>query len=94
VPCPTRDTSGAIEAMALYAGESAGAVTQVMPAADVVRELAEGAERLLSAALPSVLLQEPEYRTRLPQRRRPAGRAACRAGPVTASGSRGCGALA
>jgi len=56
VPCPTRDTSGAIEAMALYAGESAGAVTQVMPAADVVRELAEGAERLLRAALPSVLL--------------------------------------
>ena len=47
VPCPTRDTTGAIEAMALYAGESAGAVTQVMPAADVVREQAEGAERLL-----------------------------------------------
>jgi len=60
VPCPTRDTSGAIEAMALYAGESAGAVTQVMPAADVVRELAEGAERLLRAALPSVLLQGTE----------------------------------
>jgi len=50
VPCPTRDTTGAIEAMALYAGESAGAVTEVMAAADVVRELAEGAERLLRAA--------------------------------------------
>jgi nitronate monooxygenase len=47
VPAPTRDTTGAIEAMALYAGESAGAVTRVMPAADVVRELAEDAERLL-----------------------------------------------
>ncbi|HET9081739.1 MAG TPA: nitronate monooxygenase [Trebonia sp.] len=52
VPCPTRDTTGAIEAMALYAGESAGLVTQVMPAADVVRELADGAERLLQAATP------------------------------------------
>ena len=52
VPCPTRDTTGAIEAMALYAGESAGLVTQVMPAADVVRELADGAERLLRAATP------------------------------------------
>ena len=52
VPCPTRDTTGAIEAMALYAGESAGAVTQVMTAADVVRELAEGAERLPRATLP------------------------------------------
>ena len=51
VPSPTRDTAGAIEAMALYAGESAGAVTRVMPAADVVRELAESAERLLRAAL-------------------------------------------
>jgi nitronate monooxygenase len=52
VPCPTRDTTGAIEAMALYAGESAGLVTQVMPAAEVVRELADGAERLLQAATP------------------------------------------
>jgi hypothetical protein len=31
---------------------TAGAVTQVMPAADVVRELAEGAERLLRATPP------------------------------------------
>jgi hypothetical protein len=37
--------------MALYAGESVGAVTTVMSAADVVRELTEGAERLLRAAL-------------------------------------------
>ncbi len=52
VPCPTRDTPGAIEAMALYAGESAGTVTQVMPAADVVRELADSVERLRRAARP------------------------------------------
>lgn len=52
VPTPTRDTSGAIAAMALYAGESVGAVTTVAAAGDVVRELSEGAERLLGATRP------------------------------------------
>jgi hypothetical protein len=33
--------------MALYAGESVGSVVRVQSAADVVQELAEGAERLL-----------------------------------------------
>ena len=47
VPSPTRDTTGAIPAMALYAGESVGNVVRVQSAAEVVRELAEGAERLL-----------------------------------------------
>ena len=47
VPVPTRDTTGEIAAMALYAGESVGAVTSVVSAATVVRELVEGAERLL-----------------------------------------------
>ena len=51
VPSPSRDTTGIIEAMALYAGESVGAVTAVVSAAEVVRELAEGAERLLRATL-------------------------------------------
>ena len=46
-PCPGRDTTGTIGAMALYAGQSVGAVTKVQPAAAVVRELAEGAEELL-----------------------------------------------
>jgi len=36
--------------MALYAGESVGNVVRVQSAAEVVRELAEGAERLLEAA--------------------------------------------
>jgi nitronate monooxygenase len=49
VPSPTRDASGAVAAMALYAGESVGAVTEIAPAGEVVRELAEGAERLLRA---------------------------------------------
>jgi nitronate monooxygenase len=47
VACPTRTTTGTIAAMALYAGESVGAVRGVMPAADIVHELMDGAERLL-----------------------------------------------
>jgi NAD(P)H-dependent flavin oxidoreductase YrpB (nitropropane dioxygenase family) len=51
VPSPTRWTRGRIEAMALYAGESVGAVERIQPAAEIVRELAEGAERLLRQRL-------------------------------------------
>ena len=47
VPCPNATTTGNIAAMALYAGESVGAVRSVVPAAEIVRELAAGAERLL-----------------------------------------------
>jgi NAD(P)H-dependent flavin oxidoreductase YrpB (nitropropane dioxygenase family) len=47
VPSPTTTTSGRIEAMPHYAGESVGSVREVAPAAEIVRELAEGAERLL-----------------------------------------------
>jgi nitronate monooxygenase len=39
--------TGAIEAMPLWAGESVDHVTAVQPAAEIVRELAEEAERLL-----------------------------------------------
>ena len=39
---PTRDSTGAIGAMALYAGQSAGAVRELMPAAQIVAELATG----------------------------------------------------
>jgi hypothetical protein len=47
VPCPNRDTTGEIAAMVHYAGQSAGATDRVLPAAQVVTDLAEGAERLL-----------------------------------------------
>jgi NAD(P)H-dependent flavin oxidoreductase YrpB (nitropropane dioxygenase family) len=47
-PTPGRHTTGRIEAMPHYAGQSVGAVRRVERAADVVRELAEGAEKLLS----------------------------------------------
>jgi NAD(P)H-dependent flavin oxidoreductase YrpB (nitropropane dioxygenase family) len=48
-PTPNRDTEGAIDAMALYAGQSVDAVREIQPAAEIVRELSEGAERLLRA---------------------------------------------
>jgi len=49
VIAPTVHTRGAIDAMALYAGQSVGAVRRIEPAADIVRELVTGAERLLRA---------------------------------------------
>lgn len=47
VPCPDRSTTGNIRAMALYAGESVGAVRRSEPAASILEELATGAARLL-----------------------------------------------
>jgi len=37
---PSLDTTGAVEAMALYAGQGAGAVTRREPAAEIVADLA------------------------------------------------------
>jgi len=50
VPLPNRETTGRIDAMALYAGQSVDAVRRVEPAADIVRELCDGAEALLGPA--------------------------------------------
>jgi NAD(P)H-dependent flavin oxidoreductase YrpB (nitropropane dioxygenase family) len=47
VPCPNRETTGEIAAMVHYAGQGVGATDRVVPAAQVIDELAEGAERLL-----------------------------------------------
>jgi nitronate monooxygenase len=46
-PPPGAITTGEIDAMALYAGQSVGMVGDVKSAAAIVAELAEGAERLL-----------------------------------------------
>ena len=46
---PTRDTTGHVEAMALYAGQGVGAVTRVQPASEIIRELVDGAAALLAA---------------------------------------------
>jgi NAD(P)H-dependent flavin oxidoreductase YrpB (nitropropane dioxygenase family) len=45
---PGRNMTGHIEAMAHYAGQSVGAVTGRQRAADIVRELADGAEAMLA----------------------------------------------
>jgi nitronate monooxygenase len=47
VLAPTRSTTGSVDAMALYAGESVTDVTGVVPARDIVLEIATGAEELL-----------------------------------------------
>jgi nitronate monooxygenase len=39
---PTRESTGAIAAMPFYAGQSAGAVHAIQPAADIIAELATG----------------------------------------------------
>jgi len=49
---PTSDCHGSISAMAHYAGLSVADVTKVMSAAEIIGELADGAEALLRAAAP------------------------------------------
>jgi nitronate monooxygenase len=49
VPSPGKETTGTIAAMPMYAGESVSQVHDVEPAGQIVRELADGAERLLRA---------------------------------------------
>lgn len=50
VIAPTLATTGHVDAMALYAGESVTNVTAVQPAAAILSELVAGAERLLREA--------------------------------------------
>lgn len=47
VICPSAETRGHVEAMALYAGESVTNVQRVQPAGEIVSELVAGAERAL-----------------------------------------------
>jgi NAD(P)H-dependent flavin oxidoreductase YrpB (nitropropane dioxygenase family) len=47
VPSPIRSATGEIAAMAHYAGQAVGAVRAAQPAAEIVHELVDGAERLL-----------------------------------------------
>jgi NAD(P)H-dependent flavin oxidoreductase YrpB (nitropropane dioxygenase family) len=49
---PTADTTGTIEAFAMYAGTSTGSIGNVEAAAAVVNRLTTGAERLLQARCP------------------------------------------
>lgn len=49
---PTTGTSGEVEALALYAGQSAGLIHDVVPAAELVKRLAEDAVAALSSLPP------------------------------------------
>lgn len=49
---PTTETTGHIEAMALYAGQGVGLVSAVQPAGAIVQELVDGAAELLGTATP------------------------------------------
>jgi NAD(P)H-dependent flavin oxidoreductase YrpB (nitropropane dioxygenase family) len=51
---PTEGSSGAIEAMALYAGQSAGGVTGIVPAVEIVTELASRLGATALAAAPAL----------------------------------------
>ena len=44
---PLNGDTGAIDAMTMWAGESVGGVLGIQPAAEIVRELAAEAERLV-----------------------------------------------
>ncbi|MFC3069361.1 NAD(P)H-dependent flavin oxidoreductase [Phenylobacterium soli] len=44
---PGPDAEGAIEALSLWAGQGVSGVRQAQPAADIVRELSDGADRIL-----------------------------------------------
>jgi NAD(P)H-dependent flavin oxidoreductase YrpB (nitropropane dioxygenase family) len=46
---PSRETSGDIESMALYAGQGVGLVREVKPAGEIVKELVAGARAILDA---------------------------------------------
>jgi NAD(P)H-dependent flavin oxidoreductase YrpB (nitropropane dioxygenase family) len=52
---PNEAWAGPVEAAALYAGESVGAVEQRQPAAEIVRELVGDAEAALAHVAPSLL---------------------------------------
>lgn len=44
---PNRTTTGDIESMVLYAGEGVGLIKEILPAAEVVKRLVEGAQLLI-----------------------------------------------
>lgn len=47
IPTPVADSSGNVEAFAMYAGTSVGGIDRIEPAADVIRRITAEAEALL-----------------------------------------------
>jgi NAD(P)H-dependent flavin oxidoreductase YrpB (nitropropane dioxygenase family) len=60
---PTRTTTGALDAMSLYAGQGVDSVRRVEPAGDIVRELAAGAEALLRVSTGSAVRRDVRFGT-------------------------------
>jgi nitronate monooxygenase len=52
---PMADATGDIESMAMLAGQGLGLVREIQPAAEIVRELVEGARRIIEQRLGGVL---------------------------------------
>lgn len=44
---PNESTTGDLESMAMYAGEGVGLIKEILPAAQVVSSLVEGAQLLI-----------------------------------------------
>ncbi|HSK57802.1 MAG TPA: nitronate monooxygenase [Actinomycetospora sp.] len=59
---PSRGVTGKVAAMALYAGEAVGAITEVRPAGEVVAAMCRDADALLAGAVPQS--REPGGRER------------------------------
>lgn len=51
VICPSKETTGRVDAMALYAGESVANVRNIQPAAEIVLELVSSAEPAVTSRL-------------------------------------------
>ena len=43
---PNRDATGDVESMGMLAGQSVGAIREILPAGQIVRDLADGVETL------------------------------------------------
>jgi NAD(P)H-dependent flavin oxidoreductase YrpB (nitropropane dioxygenase family) len=56
---PMTDTTGDIDAMALYAGQSAGLVSAIEPAADVVRRIVDEARQIIAGRLADTARARP-----------------------------------
>ena len=54
---PSKDASGDIESMNLLAGQSVGLVSEIKPAATVVRELVEGAQKVIQQRLNGFMVE-------------------------------------
>ncbi|HVO23490.1 MAG TPA: nitronate monooxygenase [Candidatus Margulisiibacteriota bacterium] len=56
---PNTDVTGDVESMALLAGQTVGLVRELKPAAEIVRELVEGAARIIEGRLTTCLTNAP-----------------------------------